>query len=73
MFIGIFLLLNRNATLHLIVLFDASFTDIFAEINILLTDHSNATELVTNGNAVRMNPNGDFDDVRTFHICDDKL
>lgn len=38
----------------------------------LLTD-SNATELVTNGNLVRMNPRGERDDVRTFHICDDKL
>lgn len=41
-------------------------------IYFLLTEHSNATELLTNGN-VRMNPTGERDEVRKSHVCDDKL
>lgn len=40
---------------------------------ILLTEHSNDAELLTNGNAVLMNPMGERDDMRTSHMCDDKL
>ncbi|XP_031770412.1 tachykinin-like peptides receptor 86C isoform X3 [Galleria mellonella] len=43
------------------------------EVNKSFSDHSNATELLTNGNTLRMNPKGERDDETLFHVCDDKL
>ncbi|KAM3967134.1 neuropeptide receptor A33 [Aphomia sociella] len=43
------------------------------EINKSFSDHSNATELFTNGNALRMNPRGERDDEKHIHVCDDRL
>uniref|UniRef100_A0A2H1VM64 SFRICE_037193 n=1 Tax=Spodoptera frugiperda TaxID=7108 RepID=A0A2H1VM64_SPOFR len=43
-----------------------------ADPKLRTADHSNATELITNGNAVRMNPRGEPDD-RHYHMCDDRL